>query len=210
MKMRALPVLAGFSLVTVGLCPAAELVTNPGSGTFATPALNSVFGYQFTVGSSALEVTKLGLWDNGQNGFVNAHSIGLWDSGQHLLGSVTVSAGALSQGTFYYVSLGTPVELQANTSYTIGVTYKSGDQDQLLVGSGAGLATFSSDVSSSGATKVASSATLVYPTINLSSSSYIGGSAEYSIAPIPEPSTVALLLLGGAFVVRQLRGNRKA
>ena len=106
-------------------------------------------GYDFTVGSTPLLVTALGLWDGPQaaagtfngstgmigDGFANQHTVGLWDSAGNLLGSVIIQPGTAVplSGEFRYVNLVTPVVLLAGTKYVLGSSLAADDPDSLDV-----------------------------------------------------------------------------
>jgi hypothetical protein len=81
------------------------------------------WGWEFTVGSSDILVTHLGTWDRDDNGLEASHDIGIWAvSNQALLGSTRLSSGSVHplESGFRWKELGTPILLQANTSYRIG------------------------------------------------------------------------------------------
>jgi hypothetical protein len=97
------------------------------------PLRNDFGGYvgmQFTVGSSALNVSALGrIFITGNSG---THTVKLVQAstGTDLPGaSVSVSMTGGVSGQFKYVSLGSPVTLQANTTYyLVSQEAKGGDQ----------------------------------------------------------------------------------
>ncbi len=198
-------------LAGLSLSSGTELLTSPGGGTPTTSANDLVLGYQFTVRDTPIQVTKLGIWDARQDGIADVHQVGLWDAGRNLLGSVTipVDTGGPSYGTFYYVNLSAPVNLEANATYTIGATYSANDADKYLWADNASAnATLSSDLSGSTAALVELSDLLVFPSAPLSAdgTSAIGPNAVYALVPIPEPAVGALVLLGGGIlVVRRVR-----
>jgi len=44
------------------------IITDPGPGFLGGTSSNTTLGYDFTVGSSAIELTALGIWDWNQDG----------------------------------------------------------------------------------------------------------------------------------------------
>jgi hypothetical protein len=94
------------------------------------PNTSTTQGWQFTV-SAPIEVTHLGLYDRGLDGFLIDHPIGLWDEQATLLTQDVISAGAGDQliESFRYVDItdntapgggGSGIVLFPGTTYTIG------------------------------------------------------------------------------------------
>ncbi|MHC4767233.1 MAG: hypothetical protein ACYTEI_00815 [Planctomycetota bacterium] len=94
------------------------------------PNASTTQGWQFTV-SVPIEVTHLGLYDRGLNGFLIDHPIALWDDQATLLAQDVISAGAGDPliGSFRYVDItdntaprgGDPgVVLSPGIAYTVG------------------------------------------------------------------------------------------
>src|SRR5262245_56958919 len=106
----AATLLAGF----VGTSRADEIVTSVISGT-SQPLSNFTYGYTFTVGSSPISVTQLGIWTP-TNGLMLDHEVGLWDNSGNLLTSVTVPTFATSAPSgFSYEPVPSAVLLNPNT-----------------------------------------------------------------------------------------------
>ena len=117
------------------------IITNAGPGGLSIADSDANFGYDFTVGSTPLLVTALGLWDGPQevqgqfsgaigDGFVNSHVIGLWDSSGNLLAKATIQPLTVDTlvGEFRYSSVliptnPGPVILSANTTYVLGAAF---------------------------------------------------------------------------------------
>gem|GEM_PF-6613717 len=75
-------------------------------------------GYEFTVGSNAIDVTSLGYFDYGS--LTENHQVGIYDMSGTLLLSGTVAAGSSATDYFAYTSsLTGSTALAANTSYEI-------------------------------------------------------------------------------------------
>ena len=178
---------------------AAVAITDPGNTPVVTDtsgsADNTMYGYNFVVGSKDLSVSALGLWDDKSDGFSSAHDVRLWyfdtSTGDVLLGTVTIPAGqsvALQNG-FEYVELAVPVILGANKYYNIGVTGfgSSGDAfHNTVVGVGP---TLSPDIASADSYYLT---TLDgWPLVSVGGSPYVGPNFRYQT--VPEPRTTALL-----------------
>ena len=178
-------------------------------------------GYDFTVGSTALLVTALGMWDGPQanagdftgftgsvgDGLANPHAVGLWDSSGNLLGSVIVPAGTVSplQGEFRYVNLVTPVILSAGAKYVLGVGNAADDPDSLDVIFG----TFPTDPAVTPGNFRQSNGALNFPADLNFAGAQIGPNAIFSLVTngVPEGGTTAILMglsLGGLLGLRRV------
>lgn len=75
-------------------------------------------GFQFTVGSSPIQVTELGRWV--LSGNASSHSVQLFNSDGTTLGTpVTVNTAGKPPNQFTYAPLGTPITLAAGTTYAV-------------------------------------------------------------------------------------------
>jgi hypothetical protein len=171
-------------------------------------ATNGTFGYTFTL-SSAVSVTNLGLFDFGNNGLAQSHTVDIWNSTGTVLATATIPAGTggtLTNG-FRYVSIAS-FTLTAGT-YTIGGFYSAGSSDFLLgqtAGGGVPSITGASGVSY-GQTRAAAGFT--FPTSNPENlqNSYFGPNFQFTPGVPDGGSTVSLLgcaLLGLAALRRKL------
>jgi hypothetical protein len=204
-QILTLAFLAAITLSSPSLSQGAVLMTE-GTAVAVAANANYTVGTQFTVGTSDLSVTSLGIWDESQDGLAVSHDVGLWNSGGTLLGSVTVPSGTGGSlvGSFRYIALGLPVTLTAGQSYTLGATYALNSADKYRPNSSTPV--FSSDVSSP-ASRWVTSATLARPTSTASGFAYVGPNLQYSV--IPEPTTWALLA-AGLMTVMVLRRRRNS
>jgi len=91
-----------------------------------------IIGGEFLTGSEATEVTKLGFYDDGEDGFAIDHDVAIWDVRTQMV----VAQGMLSAGTgdeligaFRYVTLGTAVTLEPYSEYRLVATTLSGSGD---------------------------------------------------------------------------------
>ncbi|MFK8028714.1 MAG: VPLPA-CTERM sorting domain-containing protein [Gammaproteobacteria bacterium] len=94
----------------------------------------SIYGYEF-VASTMLEVTSIGILDDGSDGLSSPHTVGIWDSQGEFVFQliVPIGGGSLSNG-FRYIDI-EPLDLAADTKYVIGVYYFGGNLDQMAVAS---------------------------------------------------------------------------
>lgn len=188
--LRVMLVLAA---LTLGYVPASNAATllfdnyTPPSVSFGAPgSLTGVWGSQFLVGDQSLLVTRLGTFSVADGADL---SVGIWRvSDQTLMGSVDVpwKSGTVIEG-WNFGSV-TPFTLAANTAYRIGAEVQTktvawgGNYDK-----GSGIASISPGYLWSG------SPLLTYPT-QPGSGLFLAANAE--IMPVPEPSSVVLLILG--------------
>lgn len=173
------------------------------SGQFSTIiGTNLTSGATFTVGSQAILVTSLGVYDDQSDGLNQSHSVGLWDSGG-LLTSATVPAGigTVLLGDFRYVPIA-PVVLSANTTYRIGANLGYNHAIPFdLMGVG-GAATLDAAFSFANA-KMRSGHETGFTEPNLTFFENLWA-ANLQYTAVPEPTALSLLA-GGLVVVRLLR-----
>jgi hypothetical protein len=205
----------GTALMCLGLLSlptgkAAEVfATNP-TGTWNNAGSAASIGTPVTVGSTALTVSALGFFDEGGNGLLSSHEVGIYDLSQTLLGSVTIPAGTgatLANGT-RWVTLGTPINLSANTNYVLATTFQgTGDRGnvatpaQITIASGISL-------SGLGFTR-ALGGTLAYPGQLFGDGEFIFG-ANMQFTPVPEPSTYVMGVIAAGMAALFRRRRRKA
>jgi hypothetical protein len=104
-----------------------------GGGPLA-PFTPAVGGWAFSV-CHPVDVTALGIWDEGADGLANDHEIGLWNAdGSVLLASVPTTLPTFSRpsalsgaGEWLFIAID-PVQL-APGSYLLGATYQASDAD---------------------------------------------------------------------------------
>jgi len=181
------------------LC-AATLLSGPGAG-FNTQTSTGTDGYGFTVGSSSLLVTALGIWDSLEptpNGLDEAHDVSIWTTDGVLLGRVNVpsgTAGALD-GQFRYASLSAPLILAAGQTYVLGAYYPTS------------LDWFRGNSASQGDAILSSSATFGgswsgpgtgFPFRDSGDVMWVGPNLEFII--VPEPSCGLHVVMGTAGLV---------
>ena len=161
---------------------------------------NDTVGFSFTIGSSPLSVTQLGVWDSGNDGLDNSNQVGLWNNTGTLLASVTIlsgSAAPLVDG-FRYSALGLPVTLSADTTYVLGA-FSAIFENRTT---GATPPTFSSDATLVGSRRNDSQGNFSYPDISHGSfpnQAIVGPNMQYGV--VPEPSSALLCGFGIAGVM---------
>ena len=184
------------------------IITDPGTG-IADISPGATVGFDFTVGSSPLLVTSLGLWDENQDGFANSHMVGLWDNSGNLLGSVTISPSTTDplSGEFRYATLGSPVTLLAGTTYVLSGSYVTDDADHYVGNLAAHQATFNPAVAS-GHVRVQTNSLFAFPVGVFALGSIVGPNAQFTVVgSVPDVGTTfplfGLSLMGLAFLRRK-------
>lgn len=151
-------------------------------------------GYEFTVGSSAVNVTDLGFYDDGKNGLTESHDVGIFDSSGNLLASTTVTNSDGLTGWFRYAAI-SPLTLAANATYQVMAT--TGSENYTWNPSGFWvnpLITFDGD-------RFTSSITLVYGNSTSGVNGWFGANMILeSGSVIPAPGAVLLGLIGLACI----------
>ena len=174
-------------------------------GTAPTNFSNRTLGWSFTA-NETLIVDSLGFWDNGSNGLVAAHQVGIWDgTGSTLLGTVTVQQGTgsavmgpvIAGGSFRFESLATPIVLDQGQNYIIGAYTNNSDSFATLT---SGLTT-SSDITFLQSRRSPFQSGFIAPLPNdpADGTAYFG--PNFTFTAVPEPSTFALLGIGGLALV---------
>jgi hypothetical protein len=167
---------------------------------------NFTLGSSFTVGANPVLVTSLGVWDSNIDGLASSKQVGIWTlagSAGTLVTSAIVPSGTAGTlvGEFRYTPV-TPIVLSANTAYTVGVFYPTGDPDQLHdhspITGGSGEPSMSGDFNSFSARFSATTGSFVEPIGGTAGFAYVGGNFQYTV--VPEPGSLVLGLGGIAMV----------
>ncbi|MFL6516441.1 MAG: hypothetical protein ACJ8M1_15600 [Chthoniobacterales bacterium] len=202
------------SLIVVGLlccctiiASANTIITDPGPGGTNLPNSPNTLGYDFTVGSSAIELTALGMWDQNQDGFTNPHSIGLWDTSGTLIAKAFLVPSTVDplDGQFRYapiIPIGSgPVILSAGTTYVLGASYIALDADLFIINTGGNQATFDPAVSPGNARFTSSPIGFAFPDVHNTAGSVVGPNAQFTLVSNGVPESGATVLLLGLTVV---------
>jgi hypothetical protein len=211
--------LAALAVLLGGGPVSADIIAYSTANTTGNQSFTGNLGNDFNVNSPIL-VTQLGAFDSGQDGFVNTITVGLFqrlpggnpntDVTGMLLASLTLTGtnGTLA-GNYRFLPLAQPLVVQPGfydiDAVGFGASDRNGNENVAVPGfavttnSGGGLISFV------GTGRFDNNTTLDYPPNsganqgfpNLSPHPFAGGSFEFTAAPVPEPSTLALLSLGG-------------
>jgi hypothetical protein len=207
--------------------PANTILTD--AGPTADPreaSSNENVGYDFTVGSTPLMITALGLWDGPKliggdpsgsvgDGFSSEHVIGLWDNSGNLLAKAVMQIGTGDTliGEFRYASIliptnPGPVILSANTTYVLGAAFLENDPDPFELNISGDQATFDPAVSPGNLRDSAGS--FSFPFFNGGPGSIVGPNALFTLVSngngVPEGGSTLLLMGAGIAVFFVLRG----
>lgn len=155
-----------------------------------------ILGYEFTVGNADIRITRLGLFDFGDDGLLESHPIGLWDSAGVLQAFTTVEAGASAPwlSGYRYADLPGGLLLVSGGTYILAAAFSLASGDTQITGS-----PFTFDAASAitlGQGRALVSASLDYPTeiaTYSGSTSFVGVNAEFVV--VPEPASLLLTAL---------------
>ena len=115
---------------------AALAIDSPGTGHFGKNEgpLSNNYGWIFTIGTSDLLVSGLGIWDDNGDGLVASHPVGIWDATGALVAQTVVPVGTQAPlvGQFRVQALSAPLPLPVGATFTIGAFY---DGDDVFSGS---------------------------------------------------------------------------
>jgi len=172
------------------------------STVYLRPGVDSVDGYEFSVGAADLLVTSLGFWDARGDGLVAAHPVGVWDTSGRLIGQGEVKSGTTSPlvGEFRWEDAVAPFILEANHTYVIGAWSEGMHGDVFYAR--AGTAELGGGIVALGSPVHTACGSLAYPNGAVPSDAYgyVGPNLRYEV--IPEPCSAGLFLAGvGSFVL---------
>jgi hypothetical protein len=168
-------------------------------GISAENDLNRALGWSFSVDTS-VTLKELGVWDDGGDGFGQAHQVGLWTEAGDLLGSTLVQAGTatpsqgpvVAGGLFRFAPVA-DIVLNVGETYVIGAFFNGDDQ---FVWDAGGMSTASQILF--GQTRFGDvDSGFTFPDNNLPPE-FAGrlGIVGPNFTFVPEPSTALLLGLG--------------
>jgi MYXO-CTERM domain-containing protein len=167
-------------------------------------SINFVFGYDITIGSSALLLTSLGYYDPGHDGVADSNAqVGIYDPAGingTLLGSVQAGTSTTNFiGDYRFIQLNTPIELAANTGNVSGTSH-----NETPLG---GTPTSGADLTINTVnsyTAIAAGGSLTRPNSTPTAPMVYLGNFEYSTT-VPEPSVALLGLFSLAGLLRRRR-----
>lgn len=180
---------------------------DPTTGTSGNNATQSV-GWQFNVLES-ITVVGLGWYDQGADGLSVAYEVGIWAPDGTLLASVIVPSGTSApfDGQFRTVAIA-PLVLGVGAGYIVGGLNSEASTDRLAANVAQ---TLDSRIVYVDATYSALDTVLVRPDqFSAADTGFYGPS--FSVAPVPEPASLALGVFGlaGAGLVRLARRRPSA
>lgn len=194
----------------IAVCAAAQATPaisfNDSTGTNAAQRNQSV-GWQFNV-LSALTVTGLGWYDEGQDGLSVGHEVGIWNSAGVLLASTVLGTGTseVLDGLYRMHSIGA-IALAAGSGYIVGGLNSSNSADRLAMDVAM---TLNADIDYVDATFSGVNNTFERPTnFSVANTGFFGPMfASRSAVTVAEPAGMALAGLALALVAIGARRRR--
>jgi hypothetical protein len=180
-------------------------------GAYATGgnmAFNDTIGYTFTVQSNPISVSRFGVLRS----FYDTAHVGLWNEQGELLASVNIYPFGVLENNFAWSSAFTaPLILNPNTKYRIGSQCNSMGYQEIFLPSATGVTI--NQFTRSGRSQYVFEFPAMESNVSMvnwpsfSDALIVGPNMDYEV--LPEPSTYALLFLGGGVLIwarrRQLR-----
>jgi hypothetical protein len=194
------------------------------TGGFPSSINNTTIGWAFAL-SGTVSVTDLGLFDQGNDGFIDPHPVGLWRNDGTLLATTTLAFGLSGTvvpsgsgfGAFRYNAI-TPVVLTPG-NYVVGAYFPATaninvPQDRPYFNS---IATTAAGFTYTEFRASIQNPALIFPGFTFPMSGGFGPNLRFTSVAAPEPGTLALLALIGlpaaGTVIRRSRvsiGRRSA
>lgn len=168
------------------------------TGGYPLPFTGSgVAGWSFDVVSSAIEVTELGIWDEGADGLLEEHRVGLWTTDGTLITSLnitndnSIAAPSTSSDGCWLFSTIAPVTFTSG-SYVIGMQALNDSPDYFRI---ATTATTIPEIVYGGTVQVIETTNFDFPGTQepLANDGGFGPNFRVASSAIPESSTILLL-----------------
>lgn len=175
------------TLCATTLSSHAQMLFNSAPG--SANVLSDTVGYAFTVKETPLSAYRLGVYDTLGDGLTTMNIIGLWLEGGTLLATAILPSGksAPLESGFRWFDLTTPVTLNANTTYRIGV-----QANLEMHPSGFVTDPISPHINLVGAVRNNQQQNFTYPgTAPFSGQAIVGPNLAYNV--VPEPSIAHLV-----------------
>lgn len=198
-------------LAFASVVSAASLISISGTASTEDSTFFSV-GYSFAP-TSDIWITDLGVLDFGNDGLPGDQRVGVFDEVGNLLTSVILPAGTTAPAGQFFVYAGVaPVRLQSGNTYVIATQGVGFPGETFTFSDAATVPGFATDSHisyiASRYANVSPGDPFTFPDQTFANNGYFGPNAIFQLtAPVPEPSTIALLgsgLLGFLLIKRKL------
>ncbi len=177
---------------------------------FGGAVAGDTVGWEFSVNEDIF-VTDLGVWNAdtqlGLEGLTSDHQVGIWDlASGALLVSGVAGPGGTAVGDWTYTSVSETV-LSVGNTYVIGALYNAGgvEDGDSYISSASSLSTDSAINFGGGRSPLAADGGFALPETFSGSTSFGRFGANFLFRPVPSPSAMALLGLGGLVASRRRR-----
>jgi len=204
MKMQ----LATLGLIGLTSIAGAQAVTSITGGSafggFYGDTTNSdVVGWRFDTNTDII-VTDLGVYSGALNpdGLTSSHMVGIWDSNGNLLTSTTAGPGGTVVGDWTYADTA-DITLTAGDRYTVGAGYNLDDGDSYVSGPSSIDLAPEINPTTNGVFPDESNLGFTFPGSDSTNLGRFG--PNFLFVPVPAPSALALLGLGGLVAARRRR-----
>lgn len=207
--LRAAVIAASLIVIAPAAASAADLALDFTGGAFYRRLSFQNFGWSFTLAEDR-RVTALGLFDFAANGLADEHDVGLWDDAGNLLVQAKVSSAdplttsASAAGDWRFQTI-TPLFLAAGT-YVIGAHYPTFEDNGAYFAAAASITTDPVVTFGAGLATTGDVNGFARPTSPVGAQFYPGFfGPNLTLAPVPEPATWALMILGFGLTGGSLR-----
>jgi len=203
MKMQ----LATLGLIGLTSIAGAQAVTSFTGGSafggYYGGSTGDVVGWRFDTNTDII-ATDLGVYSGALNpdGLTSDHQVGIWDSNGALLTSGTAGPGGTVVGDWTYTDVA-DVTLTAGERYTIGAMYTTLDGDSYVSGPSSINLAPEINPTTNGVFPDEANLNFTFPGSDSTNLGRFG--PNFLFVPVPAPSALALLGLGGLVAARRRR-----